>query len=99
MAGLILKRDPNSGGDEFYLVHHDGKSVGRILNRLIACRAKMRRAMPVGSGAFPLTIRRACCRHFMETQRRGMPRWQRSALRGSGLRRPAVDARAITPYW
>jgi hypothetical protein len=30
---LILKRDPNADDDEFYLVHHRGKVVGRIFNR------------------------------------------------------------------
>jgi hypothetical protein len=32
---LLLKRDPNSSGDEFFLVHHDGKAVGRIFNQLV----------------------------------------------------------------
>ncbi len=31
---LILKRDPNASSDEFFLVHHNGKVVGRIFNRL-----------------------------------------------------------------
>ncbi len=39
MTGLILKRDPNSDGDEFYLVHHRGKVVGRIFNRLAGAGA------------------------------------------------------------
>jgi hypothetical protein len=36
---LILKRDPNCSGDEFYLVHHDGKAVGRIFNQLAGASA------------------------------------------------------------
>jgi hypothetical protein len=33
MHELVLKRDPNSDGDEFYLVHHRDKVVGRIFKR------------------------------------------------------------------
>jgi len=34
MTDLVLKRDPDSDGGEFYLVHHRGHVVGRIFNRL-----------------------------------------------------------------
>jgi len=39
MADLVLKRDPNADGDEFYLVHHAGGTVGRIFNRMAGAGA------------------------------------------------------------
>ena len=36
---LILKRDPNCSSDEFFLVHHGGKAVGRIFNQLAGASA------------------------------------------------------------
>jgi len=39
---LVLKRDPNCRGDEFFLVHDGGKAVSRIFNPLAGASAPLR---------------------------------------------------------
>jgi hypothetical protein len=50
---LILKRDPNADGEEFYLVHHHGGVVGRIFNRLAGTGASRDATWFWGLGFYP----------------------------------------------